>query len=78
MLTYYKKTSKNDKKLICPSEITIMKNNTTDTLYAINTRIDRDLAARMNELIGFTKKSTAAFVQDAIIEYLNQVFEKKL
>lgn len=53
-----------------------MKNNTTDTLYAINTRIDRDLAARMNELIGFTKKSTAAFVQDAIIEYLNQVFEE--
>lgn len=48
-----------------------------ETLYAVNTRIDRKVAERMNELLAMTKKSTAAFVQDAIIEYLNQVFQKE-
>jgi hypothetical protein len=47
-----------------------------ETLYAVNTRIDRKVAERMNELLAMTKKSTAAFVQDAIIEYLSQVFQK--
>ena len=48
-----------------------------ETLYAVNTRIDRKVAERMNQLLAMTKKSTAAFVQDAIIEYLNQVFQEE-
>ena len=51
-----------------------MKNN--ETLYAVNTRISTNVAERMNGLLALTKKSTSAFVQDAILEYLNQVFDK--
>ena len=51
-----------------------MKNN--ETLYAVNTRISTDVAEKMNGLLTLTKKSTSAFVQDAILEYLDQVFNK--
>ena len=47
--------------------------NKTDSLYAVNTRIERHVADQMNALLAVTKKSTSAFVQDAVLEYLAQV-----
>lgn len=47
--------------------------NKTDSLYAVNTRIERHVADEMNSLLAVTKKSTSAFVQDAVLEYLAQV-----
>lgn len=53
----------------------LMKNN--NKLYAINTRIDTKVAEEMYELMATTKKSVAAFVQDAILEYMALLDEKK-
>lgn len=47
-----------------------------NTLYAINTRIPLDLAEKMNNHLAITKKSASAFIMDAIVEYLDQIYEE--
>ena len=47
-----------------------------ETLVAISTRIAPQVYDRMLELTELTKKSTAALVQDAINEYIDQVFSR--
>ena len=49
----------------------------SENLCAVNTRIERHVADEMNSLLAVTKKSTSAFVQDAVLEYLAQVCEKE-
>ena len=50
-----------------------MKNQ--ESLVAISTRIAPDVYDRMSKLSELTKKSTASLVQDAINEYVEQVFD---
>jgi hypothetical protein len=50
---------------------------TKNTLYAINTRIPLDLAEKMNNHLAITKKSASAFIMDAIIEYMNLIYDKE-
>jgi len=56
--------------------MTKTKNNTHNTLYAINTRIPLDLAEKMNSHLAITKKSASAFIMDAIVEYLDQIYSE--
>ena len=51
-----------------------MTKNKNNTLYAINTRIPLDLAEKMNNHLAITKKSASAFIMDAIVEYLEQIY----
>ena len=51
-----------------------MKNN--NKLTAISARIDTNIVKDMNKLMATTKKPVAAFVQDAILEYMALLDEK--
>jgi hypothetical protein len=53
-----------------------MTKNKNNTLYAINTRIPLDLADKMNDHLAITKKSASAFIMDAIVEYLEQIYSE--
>ena len=52
-----------------------MKNN--DILCAVSTRVPTETHKRLVELAKITKKPTAALVNDALVEYLEQVYNKK-
>ena len=56
--------------------MTKVKNEKNNTLYAINTRIPLDLAEKMNNHLAITKKSASAFIMDAIVEYLHQIYDE--
>jgi len=49
---------------------------TAETLQAINCRIPKDVYNDMQQLLGYTQKSTAAFVKDAIEFYILSVKEE--
>ena len=51
-----------------------MKND--ETQYAVSTRIPTATYRKMEKLISLTKKTTASLVNDAICEYLEQVYDK--
>jgi predicted DNA-binding protein len=49
-----------------------MKNN--NTLYAVSARIPTETYERLSKLTALTKKATAALVHDALVEYLELVY----
>ena len=51
-----------------------MKNN--ESLYAVSARIPTETYNRMNKLIELTKKPVSSMVHDALVEYMQQVFDK--
>lgn len=51
-----------------------MKNN--EVLSAVSTRVPTETHKRLVELAKITKKPTAAIVNDALVEYLEQVYNK--
>lgn len=51
-----------------------MKNN--DVLCAVSTRVPTETHNKLVQLAKITKKPTAALVNDALVEYLEQVYNK--
>ena len=47
-----------------------MRPKKEEPMVAINCRIPKDVHTEMNELLQITKKSAAAFVADAVVQYI--------